>query len=137
MTLRRSHRRHLLWPTVLLFALSGCGGERPSADEAAPVATTMLTAAQVEPFCAAVRALDATDGTTAQEEVLQALADMVRTAPGQVREDVRVLADNLIIDNYPSAVTAAMKRSSVAVGAAAGQRVGAFVEQHCGVSAGQ
>lgn len=132
-----SRRRHLTFAPLLIAALvmiSGCGSETAT-DGTGDRSTTTLSAAEIKDFCVAIKALDGTDGTTDESVVLEVLDDVVRTAPEPVREDVRTLTDNLIIDNYPSGKTESMKRSSVQDGAAAGQRLGAFVEQHCGVSA--
>ena len=83
-------------------------------------------------FCAAVEAVDGTDGTTEDAVVLDALAQFRRTAPPEVRGDVDLVTDNLILNDYPDGVEPSMEEASVEELTEAGSRLATYVEEHCG-----
>jgi len=75
--------------------------------------------------------LDGTDGTTQDDIVIAALEDMKRTAPGEVRDDVVLLADTLIVNDYPQAADDSMEAASPDAGRPASERLAAFVDANC------
>ncbi len=125
--------RPLLVATALLALLAllgvSCGGESEPARAADSVDSAET--AQLNDFCAAVKALDDTDGTTEDSIVLEAFDEMKRTAPDEVRDDVVLLSDTLIVNDYPAGADDSMTAAPVEVSAAAGDRLGAYVNENC------
>lgn len=89
------------------------------------------TPAGVEEFCAAVQALDRTDGTTDPDVVLDALEEMRRTAPEEVRDAVVLTSDRLIAAEYPDRADPSAEQGTPEQLRAASARLGGFVDEHC------
>lgn len=85
----------------------------------------------VEAFCAAVTALDQTDGTTDAAIAVAAFDELRRTAPAEIRDDVNLVSDTMIINNYPDAADPSMQKATLDEMNAAGARVGAYADEHC------
>ncbi len=119
----RSTTLRLALVTLLAVTAGACGGD---SDERAGDGPEDVAA-----FCAAVEALDGTDGTTQDDIVIAALEDMKRTAPGEVRDDVVLLADTLIVNDYPQAADDSMEAASPDAGRPASERLAAFVDANC------
>lgn len=87
-------------------------------------------------FCAAVEALDATDGTTEDRIVIDALEAMRQSAPAEIRDDVGLLADFAMLTDYPAAADDSMSAPSPEERIPAARRVSGYVEEHCGITSG-
>jgi hypothetical protein len=85
----------------------------------------------VEPFCAAAQILDQTDGTTDTATAVAAIDELRRTAPAEIRADVDLISDTMIINNFPDATDPSMRKASLEELNAAGARVGHYVDEHC------
>lgn len=116
----------------------GCGQDAdPDTADAAATDTSAIDdgaaagAGGAPGFCDAVAALDETDGTTESTIALAAIEEMRRTAPAEIREDVRRSLDSLVLGNYPDAADASMEAMSPEEREAAAGRMTAYVEEHC------
>lgn len=107
---------------LLAVAAPACGGD---SDEARGGQD------DVQAFCDAVEALDATDGTTEDQVVIDALEDLKRTAPDGVRDDVVMLADTLLVKDYPDAADDSMEAARPEASRPASERLEAYVSRHC------
>lgn len=121
---------------VSVVVLVGVGCDEQS--ERVPAASDPVTANQAAPaagdideFCAAVAALDQTDGTTDASVVLPAINELRGAAPAEIRDDVNLVSDTLIVNNYPSGVEPSMEAAPFEVLDHARARLGAYVEKHC------
>ena len=117
---------------VSTLAGTGCG-DTSDGDVAAspPTSGTEATAVDQDAFCAAVEALDQTDGTTDEAIVLDVIDELRRTAPSEIRDDVDIALVTLIVNNYPGGVEPDMVAASIEDSAAAGAWISAFVEERC------
>jgi hypothetical protein len=84
-----------------------------------------------EAFCAAVEALDGTDGTTDSSVVLAGFEEMRRTAPPDISDDVNKSLDHIVLGDFPEAADASMEKMAPAERQAAARRMAAYLEEHC------
>lgn len=94
-------------------------------------ASSSSTDGEVKAFCAALEGLDQTDGTTEASIALGAFAEVKRTAPAEVRDDVTVVSDTIIVNNYPTGVEPGMEAAPFDVLNPASERLAAYADEHC------
>ena len=109
---------------VVVTAATGCGEQ--SAQRTAPPTTSGLDA-----FCASVAALDETDGTTDAAVTLAAIDDLRNTAPDEIRVDIDLVADTLIVNNYPERAEPSMRAAPFDDLDPARARLASYVKQNC------
>lgn len=136
--------------TVLVLgaavAVTGCGnddeqvgGSAEGPDATASVATTAdaetaeraSTADDVDAFCAAIAVMDTHDGTTEASVAVAAIEDARGSAPAAIRDDMDLLADTLIANNYPNEASPSITAAPLDRSTPASERLAGFVEQHC------
>ncbi len=131
------------WSTAVLAIVTvtlagvGCGdtSEDASAGTSSTTAASQTTAVDPDAFCAAIEALDRTDGTTEESIVLDVLDEVRRTAPPEISDAVDTASDTLIANNYPGGVEPGMQEASIEDTHAAGERLSAYVDEHCELGA--
>lgn len=100
-------------------------------EQDAPAVDDSDPSEEVDDFCAALEALAQTDGTTEPEIAVEAFDAVRRTAPAEVRDDVRVVSERVIANNYPEWADASMEPPTPEEEEAARERVRTFVDEHC------
>jgi hypothetical protein len=113
---------------VVGVAVAVLGG---SDDPGLDVAVAPTTVEGIAEFCAAVAALDQTDGTTEDSVALAAFEAVRRTAPAEIRADVDLVVDTIIVNDFPSGVQPSMEAAPYEEHAPASARLGAYVEANC------
>jgi hypothetical protein len=118
---------------AIVVAGAACGQDvgGDGAAGASGGSATRATPEEIEDFCAAIEALDQTDGTTEAAIVLDAVEDVRRTAPAEIRKAVSVTSDTFVINNYPSAADPSMAKASPEELSSSAARLRAFVDEHC------
>ena len=106
-------------------AAAGCGE-----DTGAGTATSTPT--DLAAFCSSIEVLDDTDGTTEASVVLAAIDDLRDSSPAEIREDVDLLSDTLIVNNYPEAAGPSMEAAPVDELDPASARLASYAEANCG-----
>lgn len=102
----------------------GCGEETGGG-------TTTSTEGDLAAFCSSIAALDDTDGTTEPSVVLAAIDDLRNESPAEIRADVNLVSDTLIINNYPDAADPSMEVAPFDELDPARTRLASYVEANC------
>lgn len=119
----------------MAVAITGCGqqtGRDEVSTDTADDAASPRTESDLESFCDAVAVMDAHDGTTDASVAVSAIDELRESAPSAIREDVELLADTLIVNNYPSHAEPSMKAAPSDQADPAGARLADYVETNCG-----
>lgn len=124
--------------TALLFVafvIAGCGEQADGGNVLADTTAapkSAPTADELDIFCAAFAVLDTHDGTTEASVAVTAIEEARESAPAAIREDVDLLADTLIVNNYPSNAEPSMKAAPLDQLTPASERLREFVDENCG-----
>lgn len=103
---------------------AGCGEETGDA-------TTTPTAGDLAAFCSSIAALDETDGTTEASVVLAAIDGLRSASPAEIRADVDLVADTLIVNNYPDEAERSMEAAPFDELDPARARLASYTEENC------
>lgn len=109
---------------VAATTFAGCG-EETGGD------TTTSTEGDLAAFCSSIAALDDTDGTTEASVVLAAIDDLRNASPAEIRADVNLVSDTLIVNNYPDATDPSMEVAPFDELDPARARLASYVEANC------
>ena len=109
---------------VAATASAGCG-------EVNDRATTTSTAGDLAAFCSSIALLDDTDGTTEASVVVAVLDDLRNASPAEIRAAVDLMADTLIVNNYPEAADPSMEAAPFDELDPASARLAAYAEANC------
>ncbi len=110
---------------VAATAVAGCGEETGGG-------TTTSTAGDLAAFCSSIAVLDDTDGTTEASVVVAAIDGLRNASPAEIRADVDLVADTLIVNNYPDAADPSMEAAPFDQLDQASARLTAYAETNCG-----
>ncbi len=75
--------------------------------------------------------LDDTDGTAEASVVLAAIDDLRSASPAEIRADVDLVSDTLIVNNYPDAADPSMEVAPFDELDPASARLASYVEAKC------
>lgn len=123
------HRRWLVRMSAVALAVAAsavaaCGEETAGG-------TNTSTSGDVAAFCSSIAVLDDTDGTTEASVVLAAIDDLRNTSPAELRADVDLVADTLIVNNYPDSAEGSMAAAPFDELDPARARVAAYAAANC------
>lgn len=110
---------------VAATTVAGCGEETGGG-------TTTSTAGDPAAFCSSIAVLDDTDGTTEASVVVAAIDDLRNASPAEIRADVDLVADTLIVNNYPDAADPSMEAAPFDELDPARARLASYAEANCG-----
>ncbi len=118
---------------AVVLAVTGCGEQSEDVVGSDSPATLESEAPEknLDRFCASLAALDQTDGTTETSVVLDAIDEFRESAPAAIRNDVNLLSDTLIVNNYPSSAEPWMQAAPFDQHEPASARLAAYVEANC------
>lgn len=88
-------------------------------------------AVPLEAFCDSIAVLDDTDGTTDASVVLTAIDDLRDTSPAEIRADIDLVSDTLIVNNYPDGADPSMEAAPFDQLDPARARLAAYVASNC------
>lgn len=122
--------------TACVVALAATGCSKQSDDVTAGAASSKdpipaSPADDLEEFCVSVAALDQTDGTTDPSVVLPRFDSLREAAPTEIRADVNLVSDTLIVNNYPNSADPSMEAAPFDVLDPARARNAEYVETNC------